>query len=85
MAEALLAETVRQFESRRQRIQLLASGTEESLTFSAQKNTADIYTLLPVQRYLCQACMYMRGSCFLTSHRLVSSEHTVKHSLPGCL
>ena len=98
VAEALLAETVRQFESRRQRIQLLASGTEESLTFSAQKNTADIYTLLPVQRcQACpepacactgpQACMCMRtGTCsFVTPHRVVPSAHTVACSPLGRL
>ena len=56
VAEALLAETVRQFESRRQRVQLLSAGTEESLSFSAMKNPADIYTLLPIQRWgrVCQ-------------------------------
>lgn len=48
--EALLAETVRQFERRRQRLALLADTAEEEISKSLRKAAGDMQRLLPVQR-----------------------------------
>ena len=54
--EALLAETVRQFERRRQRLALLADTAEEEINRSLRTNAGDMQRLLPVQRCVDPAC-----------------------------
>lgn len=60
--EVLLAETAEQFERRRRRLALLSDATEDRAAHTPH-DTADLHSLLPIQRWGVIAAAFLR-SCF---------------------